>query len=83
MYPSHLHIDLLPPAQGRGHGRAMIEAVLDSLAAAGSPGVHLGVGATNVRAIGFYEHLGFERLRTLPDALLMGRRSPSTPKAAP
>lgn len=74
-YPSHLHIDLLPQAQGQGRGRAMLEAVLDSLAEAGSPGVHLGVGASNTRAIGFYEHLGFERLQVLPKALLMGRRT--------
>jgi ribosomal protein S18 acetylase RimI-like enzyme len=74
-HPSHLHIDLLPVAQGKGHGRTLLEAVLASLENAGSPGVHLGVGASNTRAIGFYEHLGFERLRTTPGALVMGRRS--------
>lgn len=80
-YPSHLHIDLLPQAQGQGRGRAMLEAVLDSLWVAGSPGIHLGVGAANRRAIGFYEHLGFETLHTLPDELLMGRRAPGRPGA--
>ncbi len=30
-YPSHLHIDLLPEFQGRGHGRRLIETVVDSL----------------------------------------------------
>lgn len=74
-HPSHLHIDLLPVAQGKGRGRAMLEAVLRSLADAGSPGVHLGVGASNARAIGFYEHMGFERLHARPGSLLMGRRT--------
>lgn len=75
-YPSHLHIDLLPVAQGRGNGRTMLEAVVTSVFEAGSPGVHLGVGASNERAIGFYEYMGFERLRTLPRALIMGKRAP-------
>ena len=61
-YPSELHIDLLPAAQGKGWGRKMIDAVLGSLRAAGSPGVHLGTSVANTRAIAFYEHLGFERV---------------------
>src|SRR5256885_295565 len=36
-YPSHLHIDLLPRAQGQGHGRRMIEELLVKLAQRGSP----------------------------------------------
>ena len=42
-YPSHLHIDLLPRAQGRGFGRRMLGEVMDRLRACGSPGAHLGV----------------------------------------
>ncbi|NED98821.1 GNAT family N-acetyltransferase [Phytoactinopolyspora halotolerans] len=61
-HPSHLHIDLLPRAQGHGVGRRLIERLLDQLTALGSPGVHLGVSARNHRAIGFYERLGFTRL---------------------
>ncbi len=61
-YPSHLHIDLLPAAQGRGDGRRLIERLCASLRAAGSPGVHLGVARRNERAIGFYRALGFEAL---------------------
>jgi len=57
--PSHLHIDLLPSAQGRGLGRALMQRLLETLRRDGSDGVHLGVAAANVRAIGFYEHLGF------------------------
>ena len=61
-YPSHLHIDLLPRAQGRGHGRRMLEQVLDMLRERGSPGAHLGVSAPNTRARAFYEHVGFAEL---------------------
>ena len=61
-YPSHLHIDLLPRAQGRGFGRRMLEEVMERIARRGSPGVHLGVSPLNGRALGFYERLGFREL---------------------
>lgn len=61
-YPSELHIDLLPEAQGRGWGRRLIDHLLASLHDAGSPGVHLGTSAANTRAIAFYRHLGFTEL---------------------
>lgn len=77
VYPAHLHIDLLPRAQGRGYGRRMIEALLDRLRARGVPGVHLGVSVHNPRAGGFYARLGFReltRVGTGPDACIyMGR----------
>lgn len=58
-YPSHLHIDLLPRLQGRGCGGILMKRLLVALREAGSAGVHLGVGAGNQSAIGFYEHVGF------------------------
>lgn len=61
-YPSHLHIDLLPRAQGRGFGRRLIERLLMELQGRGSPGVHLGVDAVNERALGFYRRLRFQEL---------------------
>ncbi|HXW05716.1 MAG TPA: GNAT family N-acetyltransferase [Vicinamibacterales bacterium] len=61
-YPSHLHIDLLPRAQGRGFGRLMLDQVMDRLRQRGSPGAHLGVSPLNARAIGFYLRLGFSEL---------------------
>jgi ribosomal protein S18 acetylase RimI-like enzyme len=61
-YPAHLHIDLLPPFQGAGHGRALMETFYAAAARAGAPGVHLTVLAANTRAIGFYRHLGLRRL---------------------
>jgi ribosomal protein S18 acetylase RimI-like enzyme len=64
-YPSHLHIDLLPHARGRGYGRRMLQQVMDTLRRFGSPGAHLGVSSMNTRAIGFYAHLGFRQLVTI------------------
>jgi len=61
-HPSHLHINLLPRAQGRGQGRRMIGRLLDQLQERGSPGVHLGVLARNAAAVGFYRALGFVEL---------------------
>jgi ribosomal protein S18 acetylase RimI-like enzyme len=73
-FPSHLHIDLLPEAQGRGDGRRLIDHVLDRLTAAGSPGVHLGVSPRNTRAIGFYRAIGFDELVNDERHLVFGRR---------
>lgn len=61
-YPSHLHIDLLPRAQGRGCGRRMLEQVMDTLRRRGSPGAHLGVSTLNTPAVGFYHRLGFREV---------------------
>jgi ribosomal protein S18 acetylase RimI-like enzyme len=73
-YPSHLHINLLPKAQGGGHGRELIEGLLEKLAGAGSTGVHLGVSRTNAPAIGFYRRLGFTDLGQDDLGLFLGRR---------
>jgi ribosomal protein S18 acetylase RimI-like enzyme len=72
-HPSHLHVNLLPGAQGRGQGRALVETICDALRAAGSPGVHLGVQRRNERAVGFYARAGFEQLHDDADAVFFGR----------
>ncbi|WP_448059866.1 GNAT family N-acetyltransferase [Cellulomonas hominis] len=58
-YPAHLHIDLLPRAQGGGLGRRLITALADALRERGIPGVHLGVEASNTGARAFYARIGF------------------------
>jgi ribosomal protein S18 acetylase RimI-like enzyme len=73
-YPAHLHIDILPEGQGAGWGRRLIETLLTAMVANGVPGVHLGVGGRNTRAIGFYTHIGFQRVREAPWGLIMGMR---------
>jgi GNAT superfamily N-acetyltransferase len=65
-YPAHLHIDLLPIAQGTGWGRQIMATLLDQMRALGVPAVHLGVGARNQRAMGFYEHVGFHLIQQHP-----------------
>lgn len=65
-YPAHLHIDLLPEAQGRGWGRRLLETQFDALRAAGVPGVHLVAAADNTRALDFYRHLGLAELPSPP-----------------
>jgi ribosomal protein S18 acetylase RimI-like enzyme len=61
-HPAHLHIDLLPECQGQGIGRRIMETFLARLRSLGVPAVHLGVNKGNLRAVGYYEHMGFERL---------------------
>jgi ribosomal protein S18 acetylase RimI-like enzyme len=71
-YPSHLHIDLLPTLQGGGWGRRLIQTLCHALRARGSRGVHLGVAANNLNAIGFYLHLGFIDLEQVGTTRWMG-----------
>jgi ribosomal protein S18 acetylase RimI-like enzyme len=72
-FPSHMHLNMLPAARGKGHGRALIDTMCDALRAAGSPGVHLGVRRRNERAQAFYAHIGLELLADEPDGLFFGR----------
>jgi ribosomal protein S18 acetylase RimI-like enzyme len=61
-YPAHLHVDLLPEAQGRGCGRALMMRFLAAAAGHGAQGVHLHVSLTNTGARAFYAKLGFAPL---------------------
>ena len=72
-FPAHLHIDLLPRAQGHGHGRTLMEWVFAELRQWGAWGVHLGVSAGNTNAIAFYRHLGFAEAGRDDDGVLMTR----------
>jgi GNAT superfamily N-acetyltransferase len=76
-FPAHLHIDLLPVAQGEGYGRRLLGHLLAGLHAAGAHGVHLGVDLGNDRAIGFYHRLGFVEIDTEPGGILMGMPLPA------
>ena len=61
-HPTHLHIDLLPDHQRRGHGRELMTAFLAALHARGVPRVHLGMVTANAPARAFYDRLGFHEL---------------------
>jgi ribosomal protein S18 acetylase RimI-like enzyme len=58
LFPSHLHIDLLPRLQGQGVGRRLMDSWLEAARALGSTGAHLGVNSANARAIRFYRAYG-------------------------
>lgn len=58
-YPAHLHIDLLPTAQGRGWGRLLVATFLAALRERDVPALHLSYAPGNTRAAAFYAHLGF------------------------
>lgn len=76
LFPAHLHIDLLPVAQGQGWGRRLMATLLRQLADAGVPGVQLGVGERNTGAQAFYRRLGFAPLPSTPhDGLRLGIRT--------
>lgn len=61
-YPAHLHIDIQEGYTGAGGGRLLVEALIARLREHGVAGVTFGVSALNERAVGFYQHLGFELL---------------------
>jgi len=61
-YPAHLHINLLPQAQGGGFGGKLMRTALARLREDGVSGIHLGVNRENHRAIGFYKAMGFEQV---------------------
>ncbi|MEM7127326.1 MAG: GNAT family N-acetyltransferase [Chloroflexota bacterium] len=71
-YPAHLHIDILPIGQGEGWGRKLVDRLLKQMRILNIEGVHLGVGKNNHRAIGFYEHVGFTKLREGQGATIYG-----------
>lgn len=61
-YPAHLHIDLLPPHRGQGHGRALIQTLVAALRERGVPGLHLSLDPDNTSARAFYDRVGFREL---------------------
>ncbi len=65
-HPAHLHIDLLPEAQGAGWGRQLIDTFTDVLRERDIRSLHLGVDANNTGAIAFYKRLGFVPIPTHP-----------------
>ncbi|MDP6593820.1 MAG: GNAT family N-acetyltransferase [Candidatus Marinimicrobia bacterium] len=71
-YQSHLHIDLLPQAQGKGQGVLMMDRLMEHLREAGSAGVHLELALNNERAYRFYTVYGFVELERSGDSIYMG-----------
>ncbi|NCN04478.1 MAG: GNAT family N-acetyltransferase [Spirochaetales bacterium] len=72
-YPAHLHIDILPDAQGQGIGRSLMEQFTQALAALGVGGFHFGVDPLNSGALGFYHKLGLEQIGAYPGVIYFGK----------
>jgi ribosomal protein S18 acetylase RimI-like enzyme len=65
-YPAHLHINLLPQAQGQRLGPRMIQTLLAKMAENGIKGLHLGAAADNDKACGFYKRIGMSEIPSKP-----------------
>ncbi|MFA6866427.1 MAG: GNAT family N-acetyltransferase [Clostridia bacterium] len=74
LYPAHLHIDLLKVAQSQGFGKQLISTLITHLKEKGVTGINLGVSNNNVRAIKFYEKLGFTTYLNSPFAKIMVKK---------
>lgn len=75
-YPAHLHVDLLPRAQGQGWGRRLLQEATGRLATLGVHGLHLGVATDNHRAQAFYDHVGLTELRRTAGSVHYGSSLP-------
>jgi ribosomal protein S18 acetylase RimI-like enzyme len=62
-WAAHLHLNLLPAAQGQGWGRRLLTVFLTQVRAAGAAGVHVAVAKSSDRACDFYRRRGFRRYR--------------------
>ena len=71
-FPAHLHIDLLPRAQGKGQGKLMMDHYILHLKKNNISGVHLELGITNERAFNFYSKYGMDELERDDDSIYMG-----------
>jgi ribosomal protein S18 acetylase RimI-like enzyme len=72
-YPGHLHIDLLPDHQRRGHGSELLGRLVRELAERGTPALHVGMLTANTSARRFYDRLGFHRIPIdSPDLTYLG-----------
>lgn len=74
LYPAHLHIDLLPEAQGMGMGKKLIQTFIEKLKKLKVTGLHLEVGRKNERAIGFYKAIGFKIISEYEYSILFGMK---------
>lgn len=71
-YPAHLHIDLLPEAQGQGSGRKLTDKFISKLRELEVPALHLQVGKSNTGAVKFYERTGFKRIKEYEKSIAFG-----------
>ncbi|HOJ99559.1 MAG TPA: GNAT family N-acetyltransferase [Termitinemataceae bacterium] len=73
-YPGHIHIDLLPEAQGAGWGRKLMDTMGERFIQKGCRGFHLGVSAANEGGIAFYRRYGMEEISRESWGIVFGKR---------
>jgi len=73
-FPAHLHIDILPIAQGKGVGKRLIEKFSESLKNFRVYAVHLEVGKRNLNAIEFYKKVGFKIIKEFEYSIAFGKK---------
>ncbi|KAF8747395.1 FR47-like protein, partial [Rhizoctonia solani] len=61
---AHIHIDLLPAAQGQGWGTKLIGKAVEYLKSQGNDSLFVGIDSRNARARSFYLAIGFEGVKT-------------------
>ena len=64
--PAHIHINILPPYQGKGYGRQLIDMAVEYLKDQGLKGLWVGLDTRNESARRFYLKLGFRDIGASP-----------------
>lgn len=65
-FPAHVHMNLLPRAQGQGLGSRLLDAWVEQAAERHVPAVHAGVSAANGAGLAFWSARGFKPVHTDP-----------------
>lgn len=68
-FPAHIHMNLLPRAQGRGIGTALLDRWMENARANDVKGIHLGANVDNHGGIRFWSSRGFVPVE-LPQGLV-------------
>ncbi len=76
-YPAHLHMNVLPGCQRRGLGGRLMARFIETMRAAGAPGVHLVTSTENKKALPFYRKEGFVVFKEMANKL-WEKKSPPT-----
>lgn len=58
-FPAHIHMNLLPRAQGKGMGTALLDRWIENARTNGVKGIHLGANTGNRGAVRFWSSRGF------------------------
>lgn len=61
-FPGHIHLNLLPEAQGRGIGRELLTRWVQTAKSLALPAAHVGVNVRNEGAATFWTKMGFKTL---------------------